>query len=783
MFRFDSFLSNLPFPVKFAISPAITLLLMGIMAYVASEGLEATSADIGYIVEHHMEGSAILADVRTHTHDLDDQIYRLLAEWAVAPLPPAKLAQRTAAIKATSGAIASGLRKYRDQFADVDQRKLIDEALKKLSDVDGGTDFVIAMLDVNFMTGAAFTAQLDKLILKMSEIVDVINANALADSHRRAADARGAAQRVRTLFLMTMLASALVIVVAAWQVGLSTTRSIRVIANATLELAKEGTSVEVDELIRSDTRSDELGEIVESLRIFRQMVSERKLAVESLRESEARYRRIVDTASEGIWVLGPDFLTTFANDSMAEMLGYSAGEMIGTAVTDFMFGEDAPDHLAKMENRKNGISERYERRLRRKSGEILWTIASARPIFDAENCFRGSFAMFTDITERKRAEEDIGRLNERFALATSAARLGVWDWDLEKDELVWDDRMYALYGNSRERRAGVSADWLQGVHPDDRARAEEMATLARRGEREYETEFRVAWPDGSVHYLKAYGQVVRDADGRPLRMIGVAFDVTERKLADEEIRTLNRELEQRVAERTAQLESANKELEAFSYSVSHDLRAPLRHIDGFLGLLKNRIEKALDEESLRYMAVVSDSALRMATLIDDLLSFARMGRLELARTQVDLGALMRDVIREFEPQTSGRAIDWRIADLPVVTGDRAMLRIVLVNLISNALKYTEPRAQAEIEIACVQDQGTETIISIRDNGVGFDMKYADKLFGVFQRLHGAEEFEGTGIGLANVRRVISRHGGRTWAEGKVDGGATFYFALPRTAGA
>ena len=238
-------------------------------------------------------------------------------------------------------------------------------------------------------------------------------------------------------------------------------------------------------------------------------------------------------------------------------------------------------------------------------------------------------------------------------------------------------------------------------------------------------------------------------------------------------------LEQRVAVRTTQLEAANKELEAFSYSVSHDLRAPLRHIDGFLDLLKTRAAPMLDDKSLHYMNTISDAAKRMATLIDDLLAFSRMGRNEMAAANVNLSALLQEVIREFEPETKGRAIDWRIGELPVVTGDRAMLRVVWVNLVSNALKFTQKRAKAEIEIGGQPGTTTETVVFIRDNGVGFDMQYADKLFGVFQRLHGSNEFEGTGIGLANVYRIISRHGGRIWAQGKVEDGATFYFSLSK----
>jgi signal transduction histidine kinase len=247
----------------------------------------------------------------------------------------------------------------------------------------------------------------------------------------------------------------------------------------------------------------------------------------------------------------------------------------------------------------------------------------------------------------------------------------------------------------------------------------------------------------------------------------IHHDVTERRRVATELQT-----------RGELLQAANKELEAFSYSVSHDLRAPLRHIDGYAALLSKSAGEALDDKARRYLQTISDSAKQMGQLIDDLLVFSRMGRQDMLRTSVNLDQLVKTVLHDLRLDLQGRTISWTIQPLPLVLGDPAMLRQVFVNLISNAVKFTATRPEAEITIGSTNGGSGEVQIFIRDNGVGFDMQYVNKLFGVFQRLHRNDEFEGTGIGLANVRRIIHRHGGRTWAEGALDQGATFHFSLP-----
>lgn len=285
-------------------------------------------------------------------------------------------------------------------------------------------------------------------------------------------------------------------------------------------------------------------------------------------------------------------------------------------------------------------------------------------------------------------------------------------------------------------------------------------------------------------FLSVSGRPLHDADGTVIGGAIVGRDVTMERQTEEAIRTLNLELKRNNAE----LSALNKELEAFSYSVSHDLRAPLRHIHGFVDLLQKRVGASLDETARRHLSIVQESAKRMGALIDDLLAFSRMSRTDMHRTAVDMNALVRETMAEAGRDAEQRHIEWVVSSLPAVQGDRAMLRIALLNLLANAVKYTRQQPQARIEVGVALSDQPKTltgeadesyiVIVVRDNGVGFDMQYADKLFGVFQRLHRADEFEGTGIGLATVRRIVHRHGGRTWAEAAPGAGAAFFCSLP-----
>jgi PAS domain S-box-containing protein len=377
--------------------------------------------------------------------------------------------------------------------------------------------------------------------------------------------------------------------------------------------------------------------------------------------------------------------------------------------------------------------------------------------------------------QRKKAEEALQSSEERYR---SLVELSPDALFVEADERI-------VFINSAGVRllGAANAEQLIGrpvkdiLHPDDWASAHlRLEELHHDNKPVPFLEQRLVQLDGTPVDVEIAAAPLIFA-GKPAAQV-IAHDIRERKRAEEEIRNLNTDLEQRVKERTVELEAANKELEAFSYSVSHDLRAPLRHIEGFVEILTATTISSLDEESQRHLGTIAESAKQMGRLIDDLLTFSRTARAELTKTRTDLSALVQAAIRDLGQEARDRDVHWMIGQLPQVEADLALLRQVILNLLGNALKYTRTRKQARIEVGTCASE-SEHIIFIRDNGVGFDMRYAHKLFGVFQRLHRSSDFEGTGVGLANVRRIISRHGGRTWAEAELNKGATFYFSLAK----
>jgi PAS domain S-box-containing protein len=498
---------------------------------------------------------------------------------------------------------------------------------------------------------------------------------------------------------------------------------------------------------------------------------------EVIRASELSYRRLFEAARDGIMIL--DVETGRINDVnpfLVELLGFSRSEMIGKTVGELSPFKDIESNKVMLDRlQKDGYVRHEHLPLERRDGRHI-AVEFVSNVYQTgdRNVIQCNIR---DITERKRAEKTASRL----AAIIESSDDAIIGEDLDGNIQSWNAGAEKIFGYSAAEMAGGP---ITPLLPAERLEEEHsILEKIKRGESVPHLETVRVRKDGSRVEVSITVSPIKDSAGKVVGASKVARDITERRQAAEALRRINTELEQHIAERTAQLQAANGELEAFSYSVSHDLRAPLRHVMGYVDLLRNEAGASLSGKGLAHLRTISEAAKRMGELIDDLLAFSRAGRVGLQKRDINLDELVREMLREFQADTKERNIVWQIHPLPAVWADHNLLRQALANLISNAVKFTTARAQAEIEIGCGPDTNGETVIFIRDNGAGFDPRYAHKLFGVFQRLHSAVEFEGTGIGLANVQRIIGRHGGRAWAEGVVDGGATFYFSIPKRKGA
>jgi len=506
-------------------------------------------------------------------------------------------------------------------------------------------------------------------------------------------------------------------------------------------------------------------------------ITERKRAEETVRKSEARYRTLVENIPQKILMKSRDCRWVSVNENLARDFGIRPEDVVGKVDYD-LFPHELADkyHADDVRIMETGCTDEFdEEYMEGSEARIVHTIKT--PVRDESGAVIGVLGVFWDVTERKRMEKDLLQSEERFRVAAQTTNDVVYEWDL-KQSVQWFGGIDEMLGYEQGEFSRTLDGWAASLHPEDleRTMAEVQAHLD--GGIPYAAEYRVRRKNGDYRWWSARGAATRAPDGKPTRWIGSITDITEHKQAELAIRKFNEELEELVRMRTLELESANKELETFSYSVSHDLRAPLRHLDGFLSLLTKRSYAMLDDQAKHYVDQTLEASRRMGQLIDDLLQFSRLGRAEIHKMPVDLNEIVEQVRKELEPEARDRQVVWKLGVLPNLPADEGMLRQVLENLIGNALKFTRQRPVAEIEIGSEPGPNGEVVIFVRDNGAGFDAQYYNKMFQIFQRLHSEREFEGTGIGLAIARRVVERHGGRIWAEGIVDKGAIYHFALP-----
>ena len=506
------------------------------------------------------------------------------------------------------------------------------------------------------------------------------------------------------------------------------------------------------------------GFIVIAGRLVQRDLRRRQEAELALQASFARVEDLYNRAPCGYHSLDAAGRFLTINDTALQWLGYTREELVGRANYIEIL---TPEGLAAFRERfpvfkRTGAVTDVEYEWRRKDGSAFPVLLNATAIYDAAGNYVASRATVFNLTERKRVEAERDRF---FTLSRDLLCIADTDGFFKRINPAWEQTL----GYSRDEL--MTRRFTDLVHAGDLERTRGEMDRLSAGHEIIAFENRFRGQDGSYRWFRWNARL---APAENL-VYASAHDVTDQRASAERIQWLNADL----ATRAQQLETANRELESFSYSVSHDLRAPLRHIDGFASLLTKRADGSLDAESRRYVATISRAAKQMGKLIDDLLAFSRIGRVPLCLQIVRHQQLVSEVIANGPYDSNTRPIIWELGSLPDVRGDASMLRQVWVNLIENAVKYSGKIAAPRITVEGSKDSAAgEFVFSIRDNGVGFDMTYADKLFGVFQRLHSPSDFEGTGIGLANVRRIVTRHGGRTWAESRVNEGATFYFSLP-----
>ncbi len=520
-------------------------------------------------------------------------------------------------------------------------------------------------------------------------------------------------------------------------------------------------------------------------------ITQRKQSEAALRESESRLRLSVQAANIGLWDWDLVTNTVYYSPQWKSQIGYRDDE-IANRLDEWQCRTHPDDLEPKLKKIRACIENpqgQYdiEFRLRHKDGSYRWINALADVLRDADGKPVRMLGCHLDITERKKADEALRQSEAKLRTALASMTDAVFISDVQGQFIDFNDAFATFHRfKTREqcaKRLAEYPDILDVFMPSGELAPLEQWAVPRalRGETVTNAEYILRRKDTNETWVGSYSFApIRDKNGTIVGSVVVGRDITERKQAEDSIRELNRTLERRVQERTAELRAANEELESFSYSVSHDLRAPLRHVHGYVEMLAMEADGHLSEKGRHYLKTIAEASEEMGVLIDNLLAFSRMGRTEMREASVDLDVLVRETLRDMDPTTSNRNIVWKIPPLPAAQGDSAMLKQVLANLLGNAVKYTGPRNPAEIEIGCEGEENGRAIFFVRDNGVGFDPQYTHKLFGVFQRLHRADEFEGTGIGLANVRRIIARHGGRTWAEGAEGKGATFYFTLKVT---
>lgn len=546
----------------------------------------------------------------------------------------------------------------------------------------------------------------------------------------------------------------------------------------TRRIRKDGTIVHIT-ITASPIRNAD-GTIIGASNISRD-ISERLYSEKKLRSERSMLRTLIDNIPDYIYVKDTASHHIINNKAMVEFIGAgSEAETLGKSSIDF-FGENVAEGF--LEEDKQILSTgmpmiNFEETAITKSGEQKYLLTTKVPLTDDQNEVIGIVGISRDVTSQKQTELDLRTSKYFLERAQQVASVGHWTLlagPAANSKLVISKEACRIFEIEYLSFDGKLQTFLSFVHPEDLDMVNKAMSSALVNQEPYSMDHRIVLNNGAEKWVHVQTEVTVASDHDLPMLLGIVQDITDRKKTESEILELNADLEKKVSERTAQLEAVNKELEAFSYSVSHDLRAPLRIIDGFATIL---VEDAvgLDERMAKHVRTIARNANRMGQLIDDLLNFSRLGRTQIKIANVDMRALVDQVLDEFQSADMIKGAKVNVHAIKPALGDGSLIKQVWVNLLSNAIKYSSKKEQPLIEVGMLSNTTTPTWF-VKDNGAGFSMDYANKLFGVFQRLHKQDEFDGTGVGLALVQRIIIRHGGKVWAESRVNEGATFYFTL------
>jgi len=500
--------------------------------------------------------------------------------------------------------------------------------------------------------------------------------------------------------------------------------------------------------------------------MFQDVTEELELEAE-LKKSEQRLQAVLDNTSAVVYIKDAQGRYMLVNREFESLFGVTMDELIGKTDYD-LFPREFADAFRDIDRQilERGQTIEVEEMAPQPDGPHIY-VSSKFPLRDENDRVFAVAGISTDITSLKRAEEQLRESQRRLDLALTSAEIGAWSWDLETDELFWDDRMHDIFGLRRGSFDGSNEAFIACLHPEDRARVEQaMRHCIDHPDNDLDIDYRVVWPEGHIRYVTCRGAALRGEDGKPVRVTGVCLDISERKQAEQQL--------QRYAKR---LEASNRELEEFAYVVSHDLQEPLRTLQFFSDSLQADLAGKLDEQSRGDLQFIADAAQRMQQLVRDLLALSRTGRAELKRDRVPLAECVGDAVDALSNRIREMGAQIEVGELPDVQGDRTMLTQVFQNLIGNALKFVKPDTTPRVHVTATR-RDTMCLVCVADNGIGIKPEYAKKIFAPFQRLHAASEYEGTGIGLAICRKVVQRHGGNIWVDSEGSNGTRFCFELP-----